>query len=103
MIRRLFGILLDNALKYSLTETSFSVLGSANRIVIRSENDAEGLEEDGPLDRVFERFYRSDAARASNAEGSGIGLSMAKEVVSKHRGRISAKAEGGHFIIKAEL
>ncbi len=102
LIRQLFGIILDNALKYALKEASFKVVGASNRISILAENDAEGLE-DGSLDRIFERFYRSDSARASEVEGSGIGLSIAKQIVDKHHGRISAKAENGRFILKAEF
>ncbi|MBO4541363.1 MAG: HAMP domain-containing histidine kinase [Bacilli bacterium] len=101
-IRQLLDIILDNARKYALSKANIRVLGSVNRILIEVENDAEGLE-DGPLDRVFERFYRSEAVRASGVDGSGIGLSMAKEIVMKHHGRISAKAESGQFKLKVEL
>ena len=101
MIRQLVSILLDNALKYSKTEARFSLLPSGDRTTILVRNDADVP--DGPLDRVFERFYRADEARAGASEGSGIGLSLAMEIVKSCNGRISAKGENGFFLIKAEL
>lgn len=102
MMGKLLGILMENALKYSLTTAEFHLYRNGERTVIKVINDAEGIEE-GTLDRVFERFYRSESARASLVEGSGIGLSIAKEIVSAHSGRIIAKGENGKFIIKAEF
>ena len=101
LIRQLLSILLDNALKYAKTQVDFHLYANGERTTIKMRNDADVP--DGPLDRVFERFYRSDEARASDSEGSGIGLSLAQEIVKTCGGRISAKGEGGCFIIKAEL
>ncbi len=101
MIRELLSILLDNALKYSKTVASFRVDIQGERTTIEARNDADVP--DGPLDRVFERFYRSDEARAGGSEGSGIGLSLASEIVKALGGRIAAKGENGFFVIKAEL
>ncbi len=101
MIRQLLSILLDNALKYSKTQAEFHLYSNGDRTTIKVKNDADVP--DGSLDRVFERFYRSDEARASGNEGSGIGLSLAMEIVKTCGGRISAKGENGFFIIKAEL
>lgn len=101
MIRQLLSILLDNALKYSKTKAEFHLYALGQRTTIKVKNDADV--QDGPLDRVFERFYRSEEARAGAAEGSGIGLSLAMEIVKALGGRISAKGEQGFFIIKAEL
>ncbi len=101
MIRQLLSILLDNALKYSKTSAEFHLYVKGDRTAIKVKNDADVP--DGSLDRVFERFYRSEEARASGNEGSGIGLSLAMEIVKNCGGRISAKGENGFFIIKAEL
>ena len=107
LMQKMLTIFLDNALKYATDHVRFALYTKGEsqkekRIVIKVRNDAEGIP-DGPLDRVFERFYRSDWARGSEIEGSGIGLSIAQEIVSKHSGRIFAKGENGDFVIKAEF
>ena len=102
MLQKLLSILFENALKYALTECEFHLYTVGERICIKVINDADGID-DGTLDQVFERFYRGEAARASGTEGSGIGLSIAKEIVLRHSGRIIAKGENGRFIIKVEL
>ena len=99
LIRQLFSILLDNAGKYALTATSVSLQKSGKRAIATFSNDAESVQ-DGPLNRCFERFYRSDEARASGKEGSGIGLCLAKEIADLHGMEISAYGQDGVFFIK---
>lgn len=56
------------------------------------------------LPRIFERFYKNDKSRHSSSGGSGLGLSIAKEIVEMHGGRLSAEnAEGGGSIFTIEL
>ena len=47
---------------------------------------------------LFDRFYRTDASRNSSTGGSGIGLSVAKTIVSLHGGTIHAKSDDGKCI-----
>ena len=102
MLAKLISIFMDNALKYAQSRAEFHLYRHEERVCIKVRNDAKGIP-DGSLDRVFERFYRTDDARASGIEGSGIGLSIAKQIVLSHGGRISAKGSNGNFVIKAQF
>jgi len=99
LIRQLFYILIDNASKYCISRVEISI----DKNIIYINNDADGINE-GSLNECFERFYRMDQSRASNVEGSGIGLSIAKEIINLHKGEISASGlDGGIFSIKVIL
>ena len=47
------------------------------------------------LPHVFEEFYRTDDAQRSEEEGSGIGMSITKEIIEKHHGKIWLESEIG--------
>lgn len=101
-IKRLISILLDNAVKYSKSFISIKIYSSNKNIFMKVENDTNGIPE-GNLNAVFERFYRLEEARSSNVSGNGIGLSMAKEIVSIHHGQISANGTNDIFKISVKL
>ncbi len=103
LIRQLFSIILDNALKYSKTFLNVKAYKSGKKTIISFINDASKIEI-GNLDKCFERFYRFDESRASMIEGSGIGLSIAKEIIELHKGDIHAIGhENNVFEIKIIL
>ncbi len=103
LIRQLFSILLDNVLKYAKTNLLVKATVQNGKITISFINDAVKINE-GNLDRCFERFYRFDESRASQIEGSGIGLSIAKEIVILHNGDIHAYGHDNNvFEIKITL
>lgn len=100
LIHQGISIAMENAIKYAKSKIFFDVKTAKNRICITFSNDTIGIEK-GKLDKYFERFYRSDEMRASDIEGSGIGLSILKEIVVLHKGRISAYSEDGNiFVLK---
>jgi len=88
--------LLSNAIKYN------KELGE---IIIDIKKDTLSIKNTGVLiknpDRIFERFYREDEARTSS-KGSGIGLSIVKEIIDLYGFKIKVKVENGYneFIIK---
>lgn len=96
LLNELFYILLDNALKYAKPrgDVSLKVKKNKNRIFITFENDIEDTEVD--VNQLFERFYRSP--HFSKKEGSGIGLSIAKEIADIHKARISASINNNKII-----
>ncbi|HUR51192.1 MAG TPA: ATP-binding protein, partial [Mycobacteriales bacterium] len=48
------------------------------------------------LDRVFERFYRSDPARSRATGGTGLGLAIVKHVATNHGGSVSVRSTEGY-------
>ena len=102
MLRRLVTLLMENALKYSVSHAEVEVSKKGKKILFLVKNDAKGVSE-GDQSKCFERFYRSDEARAGQ-EGSGIGLSTAQEIVRLHKGKISATGtSNGDFVITVLL
>ena len=62
-----------------------------NDICIKVVDNGIGIQED-KLPHIFDRFYRTDKSRNSETGGHGIGLSVAKAIVSAHGGKIHAEA-----------
>ena len=97
LLRRLVGILMDNAVQYCDNGGEITVTLSCGRhIVLTVENTYHAVEE-LVLNRLFDRFYRADTARTFSG-GYGIGLSMAKAIVEKHKGEITAYQKGSDQI-----
>lgn len=90
-IRRLLSVLLDNAVKYAPPkgEVLISCKCDGKKIDFTVRNQCEKLP-DCPAEKLFDRFYRSDAARTRETGGYGIGLSIAKTIMESHKGTICA-------------
>lgn len=93
-LTRLMVILLDNAAKYGDGHTELTVVPENGTVTLSVADDGAGIDTEH-VDRLFERFYRADPAR--NSAGYGLGLAIAREVMSAHGGTIIAanRAEGG--------
>ena len=103
LLHRLVGILMDNAIKYCDQDGDISVtLRRGRRVILTVENTYAAVDE-LELNRLFDRFYRADKARTFTG-GYGVGLSMAKAIVEKHKGEISAyKKDATHIGFKIVL
>jgi signal transduction histidine kinase len=95
-LRRLFLILIDNAVKYTPAngQVSITLHRNGNDVAAKVRDTGIGIaHEDLPL--IFERFYRADKAR-SRESGVGLGLSIARWVADAHRGSIRVESVVGH-------
>ena len=103
LLHRLVGILMDNAIKYCDQGGDITVTLYCNRrIVLKVENTYAAVSE-LEMNRLFDRFYRADKARKFTG-GYGVGLSMAKAIVEKHKGEITAyKKDATHIGFKVVL
>lgn len=103
-ISKMMDILLDNAIKYSITPSEILVqLHKEHRaIVLKVQNKTEGLEQED-LRHLFDRFYRKDASRNSKTPGYGIGLSIVRAIVENHHGNIEPSLNDGLFTISIRL
>jgi len=102
---KLFAILFDNALKYTDTGGSVTVdtVRERKQLVVNVRDTGIGIaKKDLPF--LFERFYRIDQSRAKKpAQGFGLGLSIAKKIVTLHGGSIdvrSAPGKGSTFSVR---
>ncbi len=94
-IIQLVSILCDNALKYSDEGGTIrvSLYKSGKNICIDCFNTCENLNQE-TVSRLFDRFYRADSSRSRETGGYGIGLSVAKAITERHRGKIRAVSFG---------
>ena len=106
-LNRVVRNLLENAVKYSPDAVVVWVetaCGDRTAILrVRDEGIGVPPEEQS---RIFEKFIRGEAAKRACIQGTGIGLSMVKEIVHAHHGRVTLQSEvgrGSTFIIELPL
>jgi two-component system, OmpR family, heavy metal sensor histidine kinase CusS len=97
LFRRVISNLVSNALQYAPTTGQIQVLvftepGQPVQIAVHDNGCGIGPEH---LPRIFDRFYRVDAARSSSSANSGLGLAIVKSIVELHGGSARAESEVG--------
>lgn len=95
-LRQVMVNLVDNAIKYTDTAgvVTISALRHWDKIEFAVTNSGAGI----PLEHLphlFERFYRVDSARARSSGGFGLGLAIAKAIITAHNGEIKVESEIG--------
>lgn len=95
-LARVFNNILKNAIAYSDPGTPILIKAeqTGRDVRLSFQNSGKTIPQQ-KLERIFEKFFRLDDARASNTGGAGLGLAIAKEIVTQHGGTISAESENG--------
>jgi signal transduction histidine kinase len=89
--------LLTNAVKYSPPQTRVTVFGEdskGDRIRLSVQDEGIGMDKK-EVGRIFEKFYRTKKAEQSGEMGTGIGLSIVRQIVTEHGGTIHVESEPG--------
>lgn len=96
-ITQVFNNIISNAMKYSPENTQIKIFLSENNEyhLVHIKDNGIGIPKED-LERVFERFYRVDKARSRAMGGNGLGLSIAKEIMEGHKGKIEAVSSSGN-------
>lgn len=103
-IKQLVGILIDNAIKHSSIkgEIKVKLKKEKGNIVLTVTNKGEEIAKED-REKIFERFYRTDKSRNRNENRYGLGLAIAKNIVTNHNGEISADSENGYTTFKVVI
>ena len=94
MIGRMLQNIMKNSFEHGKTDVRIELAAEEKKIIFSCENKVEHAEQI-EIDRVFERFYRADSARANSS--TGLGLSIARSLAEKMDAEISASLEGSRF------
>lgn len=89
--------IISNALKYSPDggNIRFGIIAQEGLLKVMVSDDGMGIPKEN-VERIFDRFYRVDRARARSMGGSGLGLAIAREMIESHGGAIWAESEEGN-------
>jgi two-component system phosphate regulon sensor histidine kinase PhoR len=102
-LRQVLVNLLDNAIKYSPDggKVTVELAGGAGRVRLTVRDQGLGIPV-GELERIFEKFYRLDPALTRGVGGSGLGLFISRELVTRMGGSLTARSqpgEGASFVV----
>ncbi len=103
-IQRVFDNILKNAVIYSFegTDIEIAVVRKEENVEITFTNCGDTIPEE-KLERIFEQFYRLDVSRSTSSGGAGLGLAIAKQIVTLHNGSITARSENETVAFKVIL
>jgi len=95
-LEQVFVNILSNAIKYTPDggKIDITVTEGKNKVITTVTDNGIGIPAED-IAHLFERFYRVEKSRTSDAGGTGLGLAIAKEIVEAHGGRISVQSVSG--------
>jgi signal transduction histidine kinase len=98
LLQRAFFNLVQNAVKYNKLngKVEISAYQNDDSVTVNIRDTGIGIPEK-ELDNIFDPFYRVDISRSRETGGSGLGLSIVKSIIEKHRGKISVESEIRNF------
>lgn len=99
-LRRVLQNVIKNALVHGQNSICIQMKQKNKMVHILVSNDVKNPD-DIDVDKVFERFYKADEARSISS--SGLGLSIAKELVERMGGSIEARLEGKRFVVEIQF
>lgn len=96
LVQRAVTNLVSNAIRHAFANSvvRVSVKAEAQHTLLAVTNLGEGITQ-ADLERVFDRFYRVDAARARTDGGTGLGLAIVRSIMAAHGGNVTARSEPG--------
>ena len=101
LIIELMSILVDNAIKHCSEKGKVIINLSKNskQIILEVKNKGLPIKKEDE-EKIFERFYKVDTSRNRNTNNYGLGLAIAKNIVEKHNGTITAHSSDGYTTFK---
>ncbi|MGH7711838.1 MAG: sensor histidine kinase, partial [Gemmatimonadaceae bacterium] len=94
-LRQIVGNLVDNAVRHTTDgEVIVTARRDTNGVTVLVRDTGDGIAPEH-LPRIFERFYRVDAARSRAEGGTGLGLAIVKHLVEAHAGNVAAESTVG--------
>jgi two-component system sensor histidine kinase VanS len=102
-LARVFNNILKNAIAYSEDNSTIEITAKQQEDIIAIVFKNTGSIPKEKLSAIFEKFYRLDEARSSGKGGAGLGLAIAKEIITLHGGRIHAESDETSTSFTVEL
>ena len=104
LLHQVWSNIFTNSIKFSNDggTIEFFVEELESSVIISISDNGIGMEKE-EMDRIFDRFYKVDTARARNVEGSGLGLSIVQKIVELHKGPFRYIARKGRTTVRVEL
>jgi two-component system sensor histidine kinase CiaH len=104
LTKQLMTILFDNAMKYTGADgvIDMTIAKAGNQVLLTVADNGEGISDENKK-KIFDRFYRVDKARTRQNGGFGLGLSLARQIVSACNGKIDVadnKPKGTIFTVR---